>query len=332
MATQNVQKAPKVRKIKDIMTELNPAVQPSIDLANEQMALIQPQLQADLAGTEQGRVNAFRQITNLANRRGMTFSGIPIQEQARYVGEKFFPKQARLQQGAQQERIRIRDIIAGIQRDAYMQAFNTREGDRNNLFSYNSAEANRAFTKSEREASQAYNTKERVAAQEFQAQQNALAASQAGISSGTADFDSTAAISTVNEFLRSNAGSDGRVNPDTFQYARSKWAEFGGNPAYFDETFKGFVNPIHAGDYFLDPNLPMSPDGGAYTPPTTTSQAAPAGTTNVGNLSGGLTWLGSGNTSTPVPAPVSSNNQLFNKGGAVTPISKLVNAYPRLFQ
>lgn len=257
MATTTVQ-APTVRKIGDIYNSLAPAINPSIALQKEQLDLIQPQLDADIKGAEQAKVNEFRNITNLANRRGLTFSGIPIQEQARYIGEKFLPAVQALKLGAQKERIKIRDIIAGIQRDAYMQAFNTQEGDRDKVFTYNQGEADRQFSQSER-----------IAGQEFTAGQNALdralqekqinaqirsaqisaASRSSGSSSSKTEFDQAGVVGVIADEMGKVAGRDGYVSPRDYQDARIAWAQAGGNSSYFDSIFGGYANPSHIQDY-----------------------------------------------------------------------------------
>jgi hypothetical protein len=51
---------------------------------------------ADLAGLETAKKDSFDQITTAANRRGMFYSGIPIEEQASYVGQNYLPGIANL--------------------------------------------------------------------------------------------------------------------------------------------------------------------------------------------------------------------------------------------
>lgn len=266
MATTS-QQAPTVQTIGDIVKELNPAFQPGIDLAKEEMALIEPQLQADIAGAEQAKINEFRNITNIANRRGMTFSGIPIGEQARYIGEKFLPAVQQLKTGAQKERIRIRDIIAGIQRDSYLQAFGERGKQQDRLFDFTSAEANREFSQSERIAGQEYATSERIASQNFQSElaaqaARASAASRSGSSSDpkVSEWQHVAGgvsematmISSDPDLTYKNAeGKTGYLSPESYTGYKSQWMQAGLRGDYFDQNFSYLANPQHKQDYGL---------------------------------------------------------------------------------
>ncbi len=166
MATTPI-KAPEVQTIDSILKTIQPAIDPLLANQREQMGLVEQRAAADAKGLEQGQINAFRGITNQAQAGGNTFSGIPIGEQARYTGEHFLPAMANLKINAQNENIRIRDIMAQIQKDSYMQAFQTNQKQQDNQFTYSRDEAGRYYGTSEREAGQVYNTGEREAGQVY---------------------------------------------------------------------------------------------------------------------------------------------------------------------
>ena len=88
------------RALSDILTELkstyDPQRQRASDFYNQSIGTIDPQEGADLSGLEQAKKNAFSSIDTGANRRGLLFSGIPIEEQAKYVGESYLPSIASL--------------------------------------------------------------------------------------------------------------------------------------------------------------------------------------------------------------------------------------------
>lgn len=83
------------RALSDILTELNsvynPQRQKQQDIYNQGIESVAPQETADLTGLEQAKKNAFGSIETGANRRGLFFSGIPLEEQAKYVGENYLP-------------------------------------------------------------------------------------------------------------------------------------------------------------------------------------------------------------------------------------------------
>lgn len=48
-------------------------------------------VEAEQAALEQARINQFRNINNQATARGLQFSGVPIEEQSRFIGETYLP-------------------------------------------------------------------------------------------------------------------------------------------------------------------------------------------------------------------------------------------------
>lgn len=88
------------RALADIITEISSSYNPQRErlnkFYNEGVEATAPQEQADLAGLEAAKTNAFNSITTGANRRGMLYSGVPLKEQAQYVGENYLPSIANL--------------------------------------------------------------------------------------------------------------------------------------------------------------------------------------------------------------------------------------------
>jgi uncharacterized phage infection (PIP) family protein YhgE len=106
------------RALDSILTELNsvynPQRQAQTDLYNQNLSALDPQQQADLSGLEAAKKDSFGQIETGANRRGMFFSGIPLQEQAKYVGQTYLPAVANLQGKYAQIRGNLKDSLANI--------------------------------------------------------------------------------------------------------------------------------------------------------------------------------------------------------------------------
>lgn len=88
------------RALSDILTELDSTYNPQRTRANEVytkgLEPLSGMESADLSGLEAAKRDSFEQINTGANRRGMFFSGIPLAEQAKYVGENYLPSVANL--------------------------------------------------------------------------------------------------------------------------------------------------------------------------------------------------------------------------------------------
>ena len=104
------------RALADIMTELSSVYNPQRTAANEQynqgIGAVDPQQQADLAGLEAAKKDSFGQIEQGANRRGMFYSGVPIAEQSKYVGQNYLPAVANLSNRYAQIRGNLRQSLA----------------------------------------------------------------------------------------------------------------------------------------------------------------------------------------------------------------------------
>ncbi|MBA3678587.1 hypothetical protein H0W80_00065 [Candidatus Saccharibacteria bacterium] len=102
------------RSIDQITAELNSAYQPQIDVVNKQMAELPAYYQAQQGGLDTAKTNAFGDITNMASSKGMSYSGMPIAEQSRYVGEKYLPAMAQLKQQQTQQQYGLQTNINDI--------------------------------------------------------------------------------------------------------------------------------------------------------------------------------------------------------------------------
>lgn len=111
------------RALNDILTELNSVYQPQKDLYNKQISEIDPAMQAEDKGLQAQQQDSFNQITQGANRRGLLFSGIPLQEQAQYTGSQYLPAVANLKAKYAQQRFNLQDALAKINQDQYQSAY-----------------------------------------------------------------------------------------------------------------------------------------------------------------------------------------------------------------
>lgn len=84
------------RALEQILQELDSVYNPQKDVYNQQIKALPGMEQAELGGLEQSKQDSFNQITQGANRRGVAFGGIPLGEQAQYLGSTYLPAVANL--------------------------------------------------------------------------------------------------------------------------------------------------------------------------------------------------------------------------------------------
>jgi hypothetical protein len=115
------------RELSSIISELGNVYDPQRQLVQQQQQALEPALQAEQAGLESAKTDAFQAITEAANRRGMFYSGVPIAEQAKYTGGTFLPAVANLRSKYQQQRFNLQDTLNKIQQEQYSQAYGIRQ-------------------------------------------------------------------------------------------------------------------------------------------------------------------------------------------------------------
>lgn len=115
------------RAIADIIKEIQAGYNPIKDAYNKQLKELDPQQQLDVQGLEQAKQNAFGDITTGANRRGMFYSGMPLEEQAKYTGSEYLPSLASLKSRYAGLRGNLREALAGVDRDMYNRAQELRQ-------------------------------------------------------------------------------------------------------------------------------------------------------------------------------------------------------------
>mgnify|MGYP007031185490 CR=1 FL=1 len=111
---------------------MNSVYQPQVDQVNQQLAALPAYYQAQTEGLNVAKDNAFRDITGAASARGIVYSGMPIQEQTRYTGEKYLPALAQLQQQKNEKTYGFQSQLTDIygKRLSQAQALQQQELDR----------------------------------------------------------------------------------------------------------------------------------------------------------------------------------------------------------
>lgn len=117
------------RALTDIITELNSVYNPQRDSINKRVGELDPMQQAEEKGLEAAKQDAFTQITDQANRRGLFYSGIPIAEEQKYTGSTFLPAVANLRAKYKQQRWNLEDALNKIQEEQYSKAYSIRDSE-----------------------------------------------------------------------------------------------------------------------------------------------------------------------------------------------------------
>lgn len=206
--------------------QLAPAYDPQTQQINSEIGQLQPQQDAQQASLDQAKLNAFRDITNSANSKGVLFSGVPIDQQAQYVGTKYLPAVANLKA--------------------------TFANNKNSLVSQlNALNAERVKTaQSNVSASQ-----KAIADAQYKQATLALRAQANAISAGKANQPKAATqgqikqqdMSVTSKNLMSKVGKDGHVSQETWNRAVADWSGAGYSPAEFAKLFIQYVNPRYGG-------------------------------------------------------------------------------------
>jgi len=179
--------------------------QPQVDLINSQINDLPNQEQATLSSLDQAKVNAFRDITNSSNARGVMFSGVPIDQQAQYVGTKYLPAVA-------------------AAKEATTNAKNTLLGKINDI---NLQRSNQAQSV--------------VNAAQTTAEKAAATASKPTAASKQASLQSDA--SAIDAYLKPLRGKDGYLSPHDYNAALSAWVQDGYTKAQYEAIFGKYKNP-----------------------------------------------------------------------------------------
>lgn len=111
------------------MAELDQFFNPSAVIIKQRQGLIEPQIASATKGLETRKENEFRDITSRANARGVVYSGLPIEEEARYTGEQFLPALASLRQTGQEQNLSLAESLAGLRREQGLLGQQIRQGE-----------------------------------------------------------------------------------------------------------------------------------------------------------------------------------------------------------
>lgn len=191
---------------------------PQTALVNQQVAELDPQMQAQQASLDQAKVNAFKDIDTSANAKGILFSGFSPDQQAQYIGTKYLPAVANL-------------------KTTYQNNKNALLGKINQLNADRSTEA-RGIVSTALTAAQtaAYNqAKLQIAAQKANSGSSNSSAAKTAQASQAAD--------ALNRYLIHKTGKDTYLSPYDYNAALSAWAQDGYSTSQFQAIFGHYKNP-----------------------------------------------------------------------------------------
>jgi hypothetical protein len=126
-----------------IISELDAAYNPSRQTINDRINGLQGAQDSDIAGLQAQQTQAFDDITNGARSKGMGFSGIPIQEQAKYTASSFLPAVAKVKQSYSDGRNSLVDALNNMNIDQRKTAMSIRETQQNRDFEAQQAQLQR---------------------------------------------------------------------------------------------------------------------------------------------------------------------------------------------
>jgi len=224
---------------------------------------------AQKASIEQAKTNAFRDIGDTAQKRGMFFSGFQPAENARYLGEKYLPGLMEVDNQMNRERQGLLGQIVGLNADRGQQMLGY--SDKNDDRTYDAAGMNYNTNTDWWNTNQQWGRDDRLLAEAnaredaIRAEQNAIDESQfsrsmattRGSSSytggGGSETSRASAAKVYGDALASRVGGDGNVSPESYRQARAQFVIDGeGDGRAFDDAFwKTYVNEDHWQDYIV---------------------------------------------------------------------------------
>ncbi len=105
------------------MQSLDAGYNPQRQSINQQIDRLPSQAAAQTAGLQAQQTTAFDSITNQARDRGMGFSGIPLQEQAKYTADNYLPAVAKVQESQNNAKTSLTDALNGVNLQQRTQAY-----------------------------------------------------------------------------------------------------------------------------------------------------------------------------------------------------------------
>lgn len=228
---------PKVQKLPDILAGLESAYAPTRGLYNKQIAGVGEQTKSAKMGLDAKKVQGFNDINDQAASRGVSFGGIPLNEQANYLSTEYLPGMQRIEEGATQRTDALSLALAQLEQDKYKTGLGTQERQQ--------AELNKYLETERARKAQLFLEEKRMNFERSENQANRAASSRANNPQMSPAQMRQGAIGFMEEYK----GDDGFVSPEMYRQAKAYWVDSGGDPRVFDRDFKMYANKTHLWDY-----------------------------------------------------------------------------------
>lgn len=245
--------APQVRELNSLVSELTKAITPQNQLLDKSIEQNATAGAAQELGLAAKKDNAFGEIVQGAQDKGMMFSGFSPDEQAKYTSSTYLPALAQLQATIAETRSNLLGKKADLGASVYNKAFDTRESDITAKRGWEVQEARNSFEREQAEKNYQRDLAKLRQQQAFEAQQNQVKINADRANAATAagpKVDVGSIVGSVGKFLQGRVGSDGKVSPASFQEGRQKWLSAGGSADSFAQAFHGYVNQSHYNGYY----------------------------------------------------------------------------------
>lgn len=224
---------PQVQSLSDIIASLNPIYDSQRQAINQQISNNQQSGGAQMSALDAAKQAAFQSINQNASNRGLLFSGFSPNEQAQYLGTRYLPAVAQLQQGIQDRNNTLTNQLLGIDTNVQKQALDTQQGQVKDQNAYALQQQQLAQQLAITQANN--DTKLKAAGiSAGNSKQSSQAQQQAAMQQGANQLDT---------YLQQYRGKDGYVSPGGYNSARSAWAQDGFDVKTFDAIFGKYKNP-----------------------------------------------------------------------------------------
>lgn len=203
---------PAVQDLNQIIADLNPAYAGQEGLINQQKSGLGIKYDSQRSALGAEKTQGFNQINNQATGRGLSFSGIPLDEQATYLSTKYLPGMQNLAQQQNQEDMSLQQQLAAIDSDRRLKAMDIRQGQQSSLEKFLADERTRQFQAEQSRLDRAAQASAAAMARADKKQENAPPTLQQAIIdgltrlSGTEGFKSTKATEDLAGALATQYG------------------------------------------------------------------------------------------------------------------------------
>ncbi len=169
--------APKVETLAQSMAMLASGYNEQRGLVNEQIEGLSGLYSAKTAALDAAKAKGFSDINNQATGRGMSFSGIPADEQATYLSTNYLPALAGLATAEANERTELRSQIAQLNTQQNAAAVSRIDQQQGALNNWNLQMENNRFSAEQNKLNRAHD--ERLKQMQISADQSIAAANRA---------------------------------------------------------------------------------------------------------------------------------------------------------